>query len=219
MRGQVIIAYTFNWLIGPSMAQAGSRRPVTAEARVRSQVSPCGIFGGQSVTGTVFFPEYFGFPLSVSFHRCSITQKNEKLITIMTGLHNKPQGCGASIASAAGPFTTKERMAYVNLCYGIRRAWPCKLCIGRWKNLCNSVHTDHTCLSAQSRCPFKVRHFITFERRVNVLLSDSVNPAMCKARGRFVGGIQINAKWIQDLCCCNIGVDICGVTEIRNGRS
>jgi hypothetical protein len=53
-----------------------------------------------------FFPEYFGFPLSVSFHQCSITQKNEKtLIIFFIGLCNKPQGCGASIASAAGPFT------------------------------------------------------------------------------------------------------------------
>jgi hypothetical protein len=25
-----------------------------------------------------FFPEYFGFPLSISFHRCSITRENEK---------------------------------------------------------------------------------------------------------------------------------------------
>jgi hypothetical protein len=57
-----------------------------------------------------FFPEYFGFPLSISFHRCSITRKNEKkkLIVFITGLHNKPQGCGASVASAAGPFTTKK---------------------------------------------------------------------------------------------------------------
>jgi hypothetical protein len=33
------------------MAQAVSRRPLTAEARVRGQVSPCGICGGQSGTG------------------------------------------------------------------------------------------------------------------------------------------------------------------------
>jgi hypothetical protein len=24
------------------------------------------------------FPEYFGFPLSISFHRCSIKRKNKK---------------------------------------------------------------------------------------------------------------------------------------------
>jgi hypothetical protein len=55
-------------------------------------------------------PQYFGFPLSISFHWCSITWKNEKkkLIIFITGLHNKPQGCGASVASAAGPFTTKK---------------------------------------------------------------------------------------------------------------
>jgi hypothetical protein len=34
--------------------------------------------------GQVFPPEYFGFPLSISFHRCSITWKNKKkLITFL----------------------------------------------------------------------------------------------------------------------------------------
>jgi hypothetical protein len=58
-----------------------------------------------------FFPEHFGFPLSISFHRCSITRKRTKIIIIVifiTGLHKKPQGCGASVASAAGPFNTKK---------------------------------------------------------------------------------------------------------------
>jgi hypothetical protein len=32
----------------------------------------------------------------------------EKLIIFITGLHNKPQGCGASVASAAGPFIKKS---------------------------------------------------------------------------------------------------------------
>jgi hypothetical protein len=50
-----------------------------------------------------FFPEYFGFPLSVSFYWCSIIWKKEKIISI-TGLHNKPLGCGVSVASAARPF-------------------------------------------------------------------------------------------------------------------
>ena len=39
---------------GRAMAEAISRRPLTAEARVRSRVSPCGICGGQSGTGTGF---------------------------------------------------------------------------------------------------------------------------------------------------------------------
>jgi hypothetical protein len=30
--------------------------------------------------------------------------KRKKRIIIITGLHNKPQGCGASVTSAAGPF-------------------------------------------------------------------------------------------------------------------
>jgi hypothetical protein len=53
----------------------------------------------------VFLPEYFGFPLSISFHRAPLQGKTKKLIIFITGLHNKPQGCGASVASAAGPFT------------------------------------------------------------------------------------------------------------------
>jgi predicted small secreted protein len=38
------------------MAQAVSRRPLTAETRVRTRVSPCGISDGQSGTGTGFSP-------------------------------------------------------------------------------------------------------------------------------------------------------------------
>jgi hypothetical protein len=61
-----------------------------------------------------FFPEYFGSSLSISFHRCSITWKNKKTNHIslhfifIKGLHIKPSGCGASVSSAAGPFTTKK---------------------------------------------------------------------------------------------------------------
>ena len=58
--------------------QAVSRRSPTAEARGRSWVTLCGICGGQSGTGRGFPPEYFGFSLSISYHRCSITQKYGK---------------------------------------------------------------------------------------------------------------------------------------------
>jgi hypothetical protein len=56
-----------------------------------------------------FFYEYFGFP-PVNFIPPVLhyLEKRGKLIIFMTGLHNKPQGCGTSVASAAGPFTTKK---------------------------------------------------------------------------------------------------------------
>jgi hypothetical protein len=41
---------------GRAMAQVVSRRPLTAEAWVRTQVNPCVICGGQSGTGTGFSP-------------------------------------------------------------------------------------------------------------------------------------------------------------------
>jgi hypothetical protein len=44
------------------MAQVVSRRPPTAEARVRAWVNPCGISCGQSVTGTGFSPSSSVFP-------------------------------------------------------------------------------------------------------------------------------------------------------------
>jgi hypothetical protein len=55
-----------------------------------------------------FFPQYFGFPLSISFHQCPLLGKEQKIIIIIiaifiTGLQKKPQDCGASVASAAGP--------------------------------------------------------------------------------------------------------------------
>jgi hypothetical protein len=43
-------------IYGRAMAQAVSRRPLTAEVRVHSRVSPCVICGGQSGTGTGFSP-------------------------------------------------------------------------------------------------------------------------------------------------------------------
>jgi hypothetical protein len=101
------------------MAQAVSLQPLTAEARVRSQVSPCGICGGQCGTGTGFSPS-FRFSL-VSFIPPVLhyTEKRKKLIIFITVLHNKPQGCGASIASAAGPFKkNRTEIIAVRLCIG-----------------------------------------------------------------------------------------------------
>jgi hypothetical protein len=49
------------------MAQTVSRRPSTAKARVRARVSPCGICGGQSNTGTDFSPSSSGFPCQYDY--------------------------------------------------------------------------------------------------------------------------------------------------------
>jgi len=47
------------------MAQAVSRRPLTAVAPVRSQASPCEIGGGQSDTVTGFSPSSSVSPVSI----------------------------------------------------------------------------------------------------------------------------------------------------------
>jgi hypothetical protein len=102
-----------------AIVQAVTGRPLTLEAWVRSQVSRCGIFGGQSGIGT-------GFSFSTSVFPCQFhssgdqlhgKMKKKKLILFITGLHNKPQGRGATVASAAGPFTTKKNsyMGWGNL--------------------------------------------------------------------------------------------------------
>jgi hypothetical protein len=55
-----------------AMVQAVSCRRFTWEAGVCVQVNLIGICAGQSSTGTGFSPISLVFPLSVSFHHCSI---------------------------------------------------------------------------------------------------------------------------------------------------
>jgi hypothetical protein len=49
-------------MAGRAMAQAVCRRPLNVEAGVCARVSPCGICGGQSGTGTGFPPSSLVFP-------------------------------------------------------------------------------------------------------------------------------------------------------------
>jgi hypothetical protein len=67
---------SLNWPTGRAMAQVVSRRPLTVEARVRARVNPCGIYGGQSGTGTGFSPSSSVFPC-----QCIIPPSLSKLIS------------------------------------------------------------------------------------------------------------------------------------------
>jgi hypothetical protein len=85
-----------------AMVQTVSRR-LTAEARVRYRVGPCGNCDRQSGTGTGFPPSTSAFPCQFHSTGAPLHGKTKKLIIFITRLHNKPQGCGASVAYAAGP--------------------------------------------------------------------------------------------------------------------
>jgi hypothetical protein len=80
--------------LGRALAQAVIPRPLTAEARVRSRVSSCGICVVNKVALGQFFTRALQF-FPVNFIPLVLHYKEKKLIIFLTGLHNKPQGCGA----------------------------------------------------------------------------------------------------------------------------
>jgi hypothetical protein len=63
---------------GSVMAQAVSRRPPNAEAWIRYRVSPCGICGGQSGTGTGFSPSTSVFPCQYHSTGAPLLGKGQK---------------------------------------------------------------------------------------------------------------------------------------------
>jgi hypothetical protein len=58
--------------------------------------------------GQIFSASPSVFPCQFHSTSAPLQWNNGKNFIIITGLHKKPQGCGASVASAAGPFTTKN---------------------------------------------------------------------------------------------------------------
>jgi len=72
MNIQLLVQFKVTYLnLGHAMVQTVSLWPLTAKARARSQANPCGIYGGQSGTGTDSSTSASILPLSVSFHQFS----------------------------------------------------------------------------------------------------------------------------------------------------
>jgi hypothetical protein len=81
------------------MAQAVSRRPGLDPGAVHE-----GFVVDKVALRLVFFPEYFGFPLLISFHRCSITRKNEtSFLFRFSSFSSSSQGCTISVKAAVRP--------------------------------------------------------------------------------------------------------------------
>jgi hypothetical protein len=61
-----------------------------------------------------FSPSSSVFPCHFHSTGTPLLGQVQKIIIIfIIGLHNKPHGCSASVASAAGPFTTKKNACLV----------------------------------------------------------------------------------------------------------
>jgi hypothetical protein len=89
--------------------KAVSRRPLTAETRVRSRGSVhVGFMVDKLALEQVSLRVLRFSPVSFIPPVLHYKEKRKKLIISITGLHNKPSGCGASVASAAGPFNKKK---------------------------------------------------------------------------------------------------------------
>ena len=60
-----------------------------AEARVRSRISPCGICGGQSGTGTDFSPNTLAFPCQFHFTGAPLRGKMKKTDHLSLHIHHR----------------------------------------------------------------------------------------------------------------------------------
>ena len=76
------------------------RRCLTSEVRAQRQTSSCVIYGGWSGRAIGLFPSFFGIPLSVLLHNCSISQRLYALFVKLTLLLTNAvltKGCSVSL--------------------------------------------------------------------------------------------------------------------------
>jgi hypothetical protein len=136
------LIYLLRRLFDRAMAQAVSRQPLTAEAHVRSRVSPCGICRGQSGTGTGFSPSISGFPCQ--FHSTGDTLKwksrKKNLMIFLTGLHNKPSRLRCVRSICCGALQLKKTAYSIPLS-------GCPL----FEILSNASHSDYPIVVSTSR--------------------------------------------------------------------
>ena len=62
--------------------------------------------------GSFFSPSTSVFPRQFHSTGAALHGKMKTLVIFLIGLHNKPEGCGGSVASAAGPFNKKRTFMY-----------------------------------------------------------------------------------------------------------
>jgi hypothetical protein len=103
--------------MGKAKAVPWLRRLVAGLSPRRPGFDPGSVYVGfvvdQLALGQVFPRVLRFFPVSFIPPVLHYKEKRKKLIIFITGLHNKPLGCGVSVASAAGPFTAKKKMGKV----------------------------------------------------------------------------------------------------------
>jgi hypothetical protein len=94
------------------------------------------------------FPRVFRFsPVDIIPPVLHYTEKRKKkLIIFITGLHSKPQGCGASVASAAGPFATIKKHSVDAFFFSPMHYMP--VCPWGSRNNCEVVFCNMQCSSS-----------------------------------------------------------------------